>query len=631
VRLDQWRAIVDGSADAIALLSSDGTIQFVTAAIERLSGYAPGELIGKSAFDLIHPDDRAAVREAFRCGAAAPGVPIRVEYRSRHKDGSWRRREVVAVNRLADPSIAAFVINYRDTTARDRSDAVLIERERIYQSTFDDALIGIAQTSLEGAFLRVNRHLCDLLGYTPEELTATDFMTISHPDDLVQDVEARSAMVAGVIDRYTREKRYRRKDNRFVWTRLTVSIHRGLASQPSYFISIIEDITERNRAEGELRQAHKMEAVGRLAGGIAHDFNNLLTAIVGYADLVLTQLPTESVLRKDVEEIRRAGHSAASLTRQLLAFSRKQVLTPQILDLNASVSNLKKLLHRLIGEHIRLEWRLSTPLDRVRADAGQIEQVILNLALNARDAMVTGGTLSIETANVELDHSYVVDHPGAQAGPHVMLAISDTGVGMDKAVQQHVFEPFYSTKAPGQGTGLGLATVYGIVKQSGGSIFVYSEPGHGTTFKIFLPRVEQTADIPEVPTHAPRALAGAETVLLVEDQPQVRSVASEVLRRHGYTVIDAANGAEALVVARNHDGRIDLLVTDVVMPGLSGRTLAAKFVEQQPAARVLYMSGYTDDSIVQQGILEGGVAFIQKPFTPTALLQKVRDVLDGEL
>jgi len=319
------------------------------------------------------------------------------------------------------------------------------------------------------------------------------------------------------------------------------------------------------------------------------------------------------------------------LTRQLLAFSRKQVLTPQILDLNASVSHVRKLLHRLIGEHIRLEWRLSTPLDRVRADAGQIEQVILNLALNARDAMLTGGTLSIETANIELDHSDVVDHPGAHPGPHVMLAISDTGVGMDKAVQQHVFEPFYSTKAPGQGTGLGLATVYGIVKQSGGSIFVDSESGHGTTFKIFLPRVEQMADIPQMPTHAPRAFAGSETVLLVEDQPEVRSVAREMLRRHGYTVIDTANGSEALVAASNHDGRIDLLVTDVVMPGLSGRALAGQLVQLQPAARVLYMSGYTDDSIVQQGILEGGVAFIQKPFTPTALLQKVRDVLDGDL
>jgi PAS domain S-box-containing protein len=631
VRQDQCRAIVAGSADAIALLSADGTIQCVTGAIERLSGYAPRELIGRSAFDLIHPDDRAAVRDAFQCGLDAPGVPIRVEYRSRHKDGSWRRREVVGVNRLGTPFIAAFVVNYRDTTARDLSDAALIERERIYQSTFEEALIGIAQTSLNGTFLRVNRHLCDLLGYTPEELTATDFMTISHPDDLVEDMAARSAMASGALDRYTREKRYRRKDNRFIWTKLTVSVHRGAAGQPSYFISFIEDITERNRAEEELRQAHKMEAVGRLAGGIAHDFNNLLTAIVGYADLVLRQLSTDSVLRNDVEEIRRAGHSAASLTRQLLAFSRKQVLTPQILDLNASVSDVTKLLHRLIGEHIRLEWRLSTPLDRVRADAGQIEQVILNLALNARDAMLTGGTLSIETANVELDHSYVVDHPGAQAGPHVMLAISDTGVGMAKSVQQHIFEPFYSTKASGQGTGLGLATVYGIVRQSGGSIFVDSEPGHGTTFKIFLPRVEQTADISEAPTHAPRVFAGAETVLLVEDQPEVRSVAREMLGRHGYTVIEAATGSEALVAARNHDGGIHLLVTDVVMPGLSGRALAEQFVQQQPAARVLFMSGYTDDNIVQQGLLDGRVAFIQKPFTPTALLQKVREALDGDL
>jgi len=629
VRLDQCRAIVEGSADAFALLAADGTIQYVTAAIERLSGYTPSELVGRSAFELIHPDQRDRVREAFRRALNTPGVPMHVEYRARHKDGSWRRREVVGVSRLDDPSVGSVVINYRDTTARELAEAAMLERERMYQSMFEEALVGIAQTSLDGRFLRVNRHLSDLLGYTSDELIALDFMTITHPEEVAEDSKAKSELISGAMDRYTRQKRYRRKDGTFVWTRLTVSLHRGVTGKPNYFISIIEDITERRRAEEELRQAHKMEAVGQLAGGIAHDFNNLLTAIVGYADLVLGQVTNDDRLRNDIEEIRKAGHSAASLTRQLLAFSRKQMLKPQILDLNASVTTIKSLLRRLIGEHITLVLRLTAPLDRVSADPGQVEQVILNLALNARDAMARGGTLSIETANVDLDRAYVIGHAGAKPGPHVMLAISDTGVGMDAAVQAHLFEPFYSTKAPGKGTGLGLATVYGIVKQSGGSIFVYSERDHGTTFKVFLPRVDSTANNPDVSTDTTDAFTGTETILLVEDQAEVRLVTRETLTRHGYTVVEATNGPEALLAARNHRGRIDLLVTDVVMPRMGGRELAERFVQAQAAARVLYMPGYTEDSVVQQGILEGAVAFIQKPFTPAALLQKVREVLNG--
>jgi two-component system cell cycle sensor histidine kinase/response regulator CckA len=626
---DLYSTIVDNSADAIALLDAEGRIRFVTAPIERLSGYTPGELVGTSAFDLIHPHDRACVRAALQNALDSPGLAIRAEYRARHKDGSWHRREVVGVNRLGDPSVAAVVVNYRDTTARNVAEQALLERERVYQSMFNEALIGIAQTDLDGRFVLVNSHLCTLLGYTFEELTATDFITISHPDDVAQDLEGKTHLIAGAIDRYAREKRYRRKDGTFVWTNLTVSLHRDVGRGPNYFVSIIEDITEQKRAQEELRQIHKMEALGRLAGGIAHDFNNLLTAIVGYAELALGQLKGDTSFRSDLEEIQSAGKSAAALTRQLLAFSRKQMLQPQILDLNAIVSRMKTLLGRLIGEHIQIMWRLTTPLDRISADPGQIEQVVLNLALNARDAMPRGGTLSIETANVELDHSYVVDHPGAHAGPHVLLAISDTGVGMDSVVQKHLFEPFYSTKELGQGTGLGLATVYGIVKQSGGSIFVYSERDRGTTFKIFLPRIEHSRDVSSALSHMPGALTGTETILLVEDQPEVRAVTRETLRRYGYTVVESASGGEAVDAVRDRGGLIDLLVTDLVMPGMSGRALAEQFARHQPAARVLYMSGYTDDSVAQQGILEGDVAFIPKPFTPTALLRKVREVLDG--
>jgi two-component system cell cycle sensor histidine kinase/response regulator CckA len=624
-----YRAMVENSADALALLNRDGTIRFVTASVERLTGFIPGELVGRHAFDRIHPDDRASVSAAFGRALQQPGLPISVEYRGKHKDGSWRHREVVGINRLDDPAIAAVVVNYRDTTAHKVAEAALLERERVYQATFDEALIGLAQTSMDGRFLLVNRRLCDLLGYTVEELRALDFITISHPDEVAQDVDAKERLIAGAVDRYTREKRYRRKDGSFVWTNLTVSLHRHVSSEPSYFIATIEDITERKRAEEEARQLHKMEAIGRLAGGIAHDFNNLVTAIVGYADVALNQLRADDPVSRDIQEIRLAGQSAASLTRQLLAFSRKQVLQPEVLDLNAIVSRLSRLLRRLIGEHIRLEWRLARPLDRVKADPGQVEQVILNLALNARDAMPGGGTLSIETANVTLDTAYTSEHPGAAVGQHVMLAISDTGIGMDRAVQEHVFEPFYTTKELGKGTGLGLATVYGIVKQSGGSIFVYSEPEHGTTFKIFLPRAEPVAEVVTVQPHSSGAVGGSETILLVEDQPGVRAVMRATLTRHGYTVLEASGGDEALRIEQHHHERIHLLLTDVVMPAMSGREVAQQLLQRRPGIRVLYTSGYTDDAIIHHGVIELGVAFIQKPFSPTSLLRKVREVLEG--
>jgi PAS domain S-box-containing protein len=613
----RYRAMVANSADAIALLDRTGRICFVTGAVERIAGYSATELTGRDAFEQIHPDDVAGVRQAFAGALAQPGLPISVEYRARHKDGSWHHREVIGVNRLDDPAIQSIVVNYHDTTARRHAQAALAERERVYQSIFEEALIGIAHSSLDGRFMMVNRRLCTLLGYTPQELTATDFMAISHPDEVAQDLEARTQLLAGAIRSYSREKRYQKKDGTYVWTSLTVSLHREVGGQPAYFIAVIADLTQRKQLERQGRQTHKMEAVGRLASGVAHDFNNLLTAMVGFADLALNQLETGHPARPDVEEIGVAGKSAASLTRQLLAFSRQQVLEPHVLDLNGVVSRMRGLLTRLIGEHIDLRWRLSTPLDPIYADAGQLEQVVVNLALNARDAMSEGGTLTIETANAAFD------------GAHVMLAISDTGVGLDDGVKEHLFEPFYTTKEVGKGTGLGLATVYGIVKQSGGAIRVYSEPGHGTTFKIFLPRAERAEEVLKRPHPAPGSLHGTETILVVEDQREVRLVAAETLRRHGYDVIEAGSGSEALEVAGvGARGQIDLLLTDAVMPGMSGRALAERFLRERPAGRVLYMSGYTNSGVAHWAFVDPSAAFIQKPFAPNALLQKVREVLD---
>ena len=390
------------------------------------------------------------------------------------------------------------------------------------------------------------------------------------------------------------------------------------------------DITERKHLEQQLRQAQKMEAIGQLAGGIAHDFNNMLTVISGYSELVLATLPPGDPQRGNIEQIKQAGERAAALTRQLLAFSRRQVLEPKVLDLNAVATNMDKMLQRLIGENIALVTVLKPGLGRVKADPGQVEQVIMNLAVNARDAMPRGGKLTIETADVELDEAYARNHITVKPGPYVMLAVSDTGCGMDAQTQTRVFEPFFTTKEKGKGTGLGLSTVYGIVKQSGGYIWVYSEVGRGTTCKIYLPRVEEALGTSQPGAFPASVLRGSETVLLAEDEEVVRSLASRVLRENGYTVLEASNGEEALQLCAQQRGTIRLVMTDVVMTGMSGRELAERLHVAHPEMTVLFTSGYTDEAVVRHGILDTGVAFLQKPFTPDALLHKVREVLDAK-
>ena len=408
------------------------------------------------------------------------------------------------------------------------------------------------------------------------------------------------------------------------------------AGRPAQLV-LATDVTERKRAqdalretEEQLRQAQKLEAVGRLAGGVAHDFNNLLTVISGYSEMTLRGLEADSPLCHRVEEIRRAAARAASLTSQLLAFSRKQVLQPMALDLNAVVSEMEKMLRRLIGEDVHLVTVLDPTLSRVKADPGQIVQVLMNLAVNARDAMPQGGKLTVETRNVYLDETYARRHVAVTPGRHVMLAVSDTGVGMDAETQAHIFEPFFTTKEVGKGTGLGLSTVYGIVKQSGGNVWVYSEPGHGSTFKVYFPRVGEGAQEYRRGAEPEEVLRGEETVLLAEDEETVRKLAREVLELYGYRVLEAAGGGAALLICERHAGPIQLLVTDVVMPEMGGRELAARLAPLRPEMRVLYMSGYTDSAIAHQGVLEDRADFIQKPFTPEALARKVREVLDRE-
>ena len=416
---------------------------------------------------------------------------------------------------------------------------------------------------------------------------------------------------------------------------LSLKFPMGDAGGRRFLAGMAVDITERRQAEAalreseeQLRQAQKLEAVGRLAGGVAHDFNNLLTAITGYGQLALRRLGPDDPLRRHLEEIIKAGDRAASLTRQLLAFSRKQILQPKVLDLNAIVADMDSMLRRLIGEDINVLTVLGVELGCVEADAGQMEQVIMNLAVNARDAMPAGGKLTIATANVELSEDYSRTHLPVRPGRYVMLAVSDTGEGMDAETQARIFEPFFTTKEAGKGTGLGLSTVYGIVKQSGGNIYVYSEVGQGTTFKIYLPRVDAEPDLPEV-TNSPAASARAsETLLIVEDNEGVRGLLREVLEGEGYRVLESASGSEALETCREYEGDIHVMLTDVVLPGLSGREIAEHASRLSPGMKVIFMSGHTDESIVHHGVLDPGVQFLEKPFTPDALLRKVRWVLD---
>jgi PAS domain S-box-containing protein len=484
-------------------------------------------------------------------------------------------------------------------------------------------------TDTAGIILYVNPAFERTSGYSQAEVTGrTPRMMKSgqHDDAFYQ--ELWTSISAGQVwrGRFVNKK----KDGTLYTEDASITPVRNESDLITTYVSVQHDVSRELELEEQYRQAQKMEAIGRLSGGVAHDFNNLLVVITGYSELLLQRhLNEQSPLYKYVEEIKKAGDSAAGLTRQLLAFSRSQVLQPRILNLNEVIVSLEKMLRRLIGEDIDLVAVPDPNLGQVKADPGQIEQVILNLVVNARDAMPQGGKLTLETANVELDEIYTGKHVGVSPGQYVMLAVSDTGLGMDAKTQSHIFEPFFTTKEQGKGTGLGLATVFGIVKQSGGDIWVYSEPGQGTTFKIYLPRVDEAVAAVEPHLANSELLTGAETVLLVEDEVGVRTLARRALELSGYTVLEASHGQEALLLFQQQPEPIHLLVTDVVMPGgLNGRELAERLKPLYPDLKVLFMSGYTNEAIVHHGVLEPGLFFLQKPFTPYVLIKKVRDVLD---
>ncbi len=624
---ERFRALIEHGADAVALVAPDGTLLFASHSIERLLGFTPAELVGHPGFERVHPDDLPRVHAALRDIIANPGTPAGLELRWRHKDGSWRYIDGVAVDRLAEPAVGAIVVNFRDVSERRTAEAALRDSEERYRTLVEGVRDIIFALSPEGTISSLNPAFETITGWRREAWVGQPFERLVHPEDLPLALELLGRVVRGELRPASQFRvRTAKSDYRVGEFSATPQLHEGRLVG---ILGIGRDVTERVQLEQQLRQAQKMEAVGRLAGGIAHDFNNILTAITGYADLLLEDLGATDPRRQDADEIHKAADRAAGLTRQLLAFSRQQVLQPTVLEVNKLVSDLEKMLRRLLGEDVALTTQLAPTTGRVKADPGQLEQVIMNLAVNARDAMPNGGKLTLETGNVDLDESYATDHYPARAGPFVMLAVSDTGTGMSEATQAHMFEPFFTTKEKGKGTGLGLATVYGIVKQSGGFIWVYSEVGHGTTFKLYLPRVQELAERASQPAQTPaRAARGTETVLVVEDEAPVRSVARQVLERHGYTVLEAPSAEAALDIATRYSGAIHLLLTDVVMPGLNGRELATRLADLRPDARVIFMSGYTDDAVTRHGVLEPGSAYVQKPFTPDAIARKVREVLD---
>jgi PAS domain S-box-containing protein len=589
----------------------------------------PAQAIGKTDFDFFERQHAEPARtdelKIMKTGEPLVGI----EEREVWPDGrvTWVSTTKVPLRDQNGQIVGTFGTS-RDITQHKRDEEAL----RLARFSLDSAADAIFWLRPDAAFTYVNDAACRLLGYSRDELlhmTAHD-LNPAHPKEAWPDYWA----VLKQRKSLTFEASLRTKDARLIAVEMTAN-HLEFEGK-EFDCCFARDITERKRAEQEklalaeqLRQSQKMEAIGQLAGGIAHDFNNLLSVINGYSDFLLHELAQDDPKRGDVERILEAGEHAASLTSQLLAFSRKQILQPRILDLNGLIAEASAVYRRLIGEDIDLVAIPEPSLGRIKADPGQIHQILMNLVVNARDAMPQGGKLTIETANADLDELYVQSHPVVTPGHYIMLAVSDTGIGMDEETKAHLFEPFFTTKEVGKGTGLGLSTVYGIVKQSHGFIWVYSEPGRGTTFKIYLPRVKEEAGKLARSDKEEPELRGTETILVVEDAASPRTMIVRALRKRGYTVLEASNGKEALRTAQDFAGRIHLLLTDIVMPEMSGKAAGSQIEVARPGIKILYISGYTNNAIVHHGVLDSNMAFLQKPFTNDVLARNVREVLDS--
>ena len=614
---ERYRRLFEVESDAILVIEMvTGRILDANPAALKLYGYS------REDFLLLTAGEVFAEIEETQVATSDERAPLQLRWH-RKKDGTVFPVEVTR-NSFINQGRMIQVAAIRDITERLRAE---IERTRLV-TAIEQSAEAILITNTNGDIEYVNPAFTRNSGYHRDEVLGRDVRILkSDKQDPAIYQQLWETIRKGEI--WRGEIINRRKDGSLYTEEMHIAPVRDALGKVTHFIATNQDVTEHKALEERLQQAAKMEAIGRLAGGVAHDFNNLLTVINGYSELGLDSLNSDDPVRRYLIEIMKAGERAASLTRQLLAFSRQQVLALRVLDLNDAVSNVGEMLHRLIGEDIKLEMVLDPLLGRVKADSGQIEQILMNLVANARDAMPKGGQMVIETTNVELDAAFARTHAPLVPGGYVMLAVNDTGIGMDAETQAHIFEPFYTTKAKDKGTGLGLATVYGIVKQIGGYVWVYSEPGRGSTFKIYLPRAEESGEpvqFPEAPGHP---VGASETILLVEDEEAVRSLAARILQRMGYKVLESMSPEDALQISAEYKEPIHLLLTDVVLPRISGRTVAERLAPLRPSMRVLFMSGYTDDSIVRSGVLEATAAFLQKPFTHASLARKVREVLDA--
>ena len=624
----QLRAMFEGSAIGVVLVNAEGRPIRCNPALSQILGYSSAELCRLSFADFAHREDQDKDLPLFRSVIAGARDQYQIEKRFVCKDGRivWGRLTVSAVRSSEHAPLHA-VGMLEDITRRKEAEQELQRREERFRRLIENASDLITVINCEGIAQFQSPSSERVLGFKPEEIAGRSVFEIIHPEDTPRVVAALQNTLSNPTVPIIEEFRLRHRDG--TW-RTIQSIGQNMPAEtggPFLIVVNSRDVTGQKSLQEQLRQSQKMEAIGQLAGGIAHDFNNLLTVIAGHSELLLMESPPDNPATASLTEIRGAAARAAALTRQLLAFSRQQVLSPRVVNLNMVVTDAGKMLQRLIGEDVVLQTNLSPDLNPVRVDPGQMDQVIINLLVNARDAMPRGGKISIETSNVLLDEAYAKSRPDVRPGRYVRLAVSDAGTGIAPEILPHIFEPFFTTKGVGQGTGLGLAVVHGIVKQSEGHITVSSKVGVGTTFQIHLPVVEKPLHR-SAATGESKRLHGPETILLVEDEESVRKLAAMALERFGYTVLKAASGDDALHLLATSGRKIDLLLTDLVMPGMSGRELAEAFASRAPEIKVLFLSGYTDDAAVRHGILQAGMAFLQKPFTPNLLAEKIREVLD---
>ncbi|MDZ4797456.1 MAG: response regulator [Bryobacteraceae bacterium] len=621
---EYFRSLIENALDIIAVLEEDGRVSNNSPSFERTLGYPQGALKRADVFELIHPEDVESSRRMVEAGAKHPGTSQQFEFRARHRNGTWRTLEAIGKWFGAETAVNGYVLNCRDVTERKRSEEQLRKANDTLRAVIEASPLAIYSLDLQGNVKSWNSAAQEMFGFPAAEVLFCRLPIVAE-EDLPAFYKRLSDAALGDVAGGVETKAVRR-DGSTTEISIWNAILRDEWGAVDGIVEAVANITERKRLEEQFRQVQKMEAVGRLAGGVAHDFNNLLTVITGYCQMLYDQLGQGHPMAGDVQQVLKAADRATALTRQLLAFSRRQIVQPRIVDAAHLVTDMVPMLERLLGETVHLIIRSQTSAACVRVDPGNIEQVIVNLVVNARDAMPGGGTVYVELRSVRVHADMGSQYITLPEGQYLVIDVCDTGVGMSEEVMRHLFEPFFTTKEKNRGTGLGLSTSYGIIKQNHGEILVKSRVGEGSTFSIYLPHIDEPCEIPGTAVQ-PRLVGGHETILLAEDEDGVRKVTTEMLRKQGYNVLAAVNGSHALEVASRGETRIDLLITDMVMPGMSGRELADQLRAKRPGTKVLFVSGYTDSGIVTEGELNSETAFLQKPFKPEDLGRKVREVL----